>query len=29
MYPYKTDDIFKEVQFIWNFWWQDRKGMTF
>jgi hypothetical protein len=28
-WPYKIDDLLKEVQFIWNFLWQDKKNMTF
>ena len=27
--PYKTDDFLKEIQFIWNFLWQDKKKVTF
>ena len=27
--PYKTGDLLKEVQFIWNFLWQDKKKMNF
>jgi len=27
--PYKTGVILKEVQFIWNFLWQDKKRVTF
>jgi hypothetical protein len=26
---YKTGDLLKEVQFIWNFLWHDRKKVTF
>jgi len=25
----KTGDLLKEVQFIWNFLWQDKKNVTF
>jgi len=28
-WSYKTGDLFKEVQFIWNFLWQDKKKVTF
>ena len=28
-WPYKTGDLLKEVQFIWNFLWQDKKNVTF
>jgi hypothetical protein len=27
--PYKTDDLLKEVKFIWNFLWQDKKSWPF
>ena len=27
-WSFKTDDILKEVQFIWNFLWQDKKKVT-
>jgi hypothetical protein len=27
--PYKKDDLLKEVKFIWNFIWQDKKKVTF
>jgi len=27
--PYKTDDLSKEVQFIWKFLCQDKKKVTF
>jgi len=27
--PYKTGDLLKEVQFIWNFIWLDKKYETF
>jgi hypothetical protein len=26
---YKTGDLLKEVYFIWNFLWQDKKMVTF
>ena len=29
MWPYKTDDLLKEVQFIWKYLWQDKKKVTF
>ena len=29
MWPYKTGDFLKEVQFIWKFLWQDKKKVTF
>ena len=25
-WPYKTGDLLKEVQFVWNFLWQQEKG---
>ena len=28
-WPYKIGDLLKEVQFIWNFLWQDKKNVTF
>jgi len=28
-WPYKTGDLLKEVQFIWNFLWQDKRNVTF
>jgi len=28
-WPYKTGDILKYVQFIWNFLWQDKTMVTF
>ena len=28
-WPYKTGDLLKEVQFVWNFLWQDKKKVTF
>jgi len=28
MCPYKTGDLLKEVQLIWNFLWQDKKKVT-
>jgi hypothetical protein len=27
--PYKKGDLLKEVKFIWNFIWQDKKKETF
>jgi len=27
-WPYKTGDLLKKVQFIWNFLWQDKKGQA-
>jgi hypothetical protein len=29
MWPYKIGDLLKEIQFIWNFLWQDKKKVTF
>jgi hypothetical protein len=29
MWPYRTGDLLKEVQFIWHFLWQDKKKVTF
>ena len=28
-WPYKTGDLVNEVQFLWNFLWQDKKMVTF
>jgi len=28
-WPHKTGDLLKEVQFIWNFLWQNKKKVTF
>jgi len=29
MWSFKTGELVKDVQFIWNFLWQDKKKMTF